>query len=165
MQCATRLCHNLKSNRNPSRPMICRIHRMPSRLPKISRSAASIIYVSLPTVTGCLSLHRKSRLSLISMSPRLPLLVHHSRRRNSLLAFSVMYDSLHVSRLYSRAPLTRCHNRVLLPRCYHSRSHLHYTPTRIVSLEPITENKSRRLISRKSGKEREFPYRLRVAQS
>ena len=104
MQCSPRLCHGPKFHLKPNYPLNRRTLRMLSRVPMISRLAASSIFVCSPTMSGCPTLHRKSRLSLSSISPLSPLSVPYCRRRNSLLVLSVMFVSWHVTIPLSRVP-------------------------------------------------------------
>ena len=155
MQFASRLCHGLKSRCKSSRLLSCRTHRIPSRVPRILRLAASRIFACLPMMSGCPLPHHKSIFLLTSISPRLPLSVLHCRRRNSLFALSVMSDFLRDSRLQTR---------VSLPCRCHSRSHLLLTPPSLAFLELI-KYPSYLCISRKSGRKLEFSVRLQVVQS
>ena len=164
MQCAPRLCHGPKFNCKPSHPLSRRTLRIPSRVPRISKLAASRVFVCSPTMSCCFPLHRKSRLILTSILPRPVLSVLHCRRRNSLLDLSVMSVSLHVSRPPSRVPFPYRHSLVSLPCRCHSRSHLLLTSHRL-AFHVLMKNLSYLRISRQSGRKLQYSFRLRVMQS
>ena len=164
MQYEPRLCHVPKFHCKPKHPLSRRTLRMPSRVTRISRLAASRICVCLPMTSGCLLPYRKFRPLLTSISPRRPLSVPHCRRRNSLLVLSVIFVSLYVSRPLSRVPYPCRHSRVSPPYRCQSRSHMLLTPPSRAVLEPI-EYPSFLRISRQSGRKLVFSFRLRVVQS